>query len=232
MGLAAVAAGLASCSSGRNLQDWEARAGTPWTLPGRVVPVDLQAVAATALTVDAITVELWSAHSASLGPSLHVDTPARTTYHEKQFETRVTLREPLAVGQALRIRVGVRIPPDAPVRRRQGSDQVVYFLRVDVDIPWRPDCYQGWHFVDVLDRLPPRRADEEVLVSPASQDLAGLEVTCPYCGEPPGTRALVSCVACETLHHRDCWREAEACTTFACGEARARDVLLVRPGAG
>lgn len=51
---------------------------------------------------------------------------------------------------------------------------------------------------------------------------------CQYCGTAMTAEDLVFCCSCQTPHHRDCWREAGSCTTFACGSTRALDerVLL------
>jgi hypothetical protein len=45
----------------------------------------------------------------------------------------------------------------------------------------------------------------------------GEAADCQYCGvEIAAGQARVTCPACETPHHEDCWREAGACTTFGC----------------
>ena len=46
-------------------------------------------------------------------------------------------------------------------------------------------------------------------------------VICQVCGEQITDRdESVSCRRCNTLHHRDCWKYFEACSTYGCGEQR------------
>lgn len=49
------------------------------------------------------------------------------------------------------------------------------------------------------------------------------DVVCPFCACAL-EGAVVRCRRCETPHHRDCWREAKGCTTYACGEKKFRSV--------
>jgi hypothetical protein len=229
LGLAAIATGLVSCSGGRSLQEWEA-----WVRAEEVrwqdrVPVDIRAVAATPLSIRAVTVSLWSVRHFRHGAALPPESAPASGYEERQVQVQVELGQRLESGQALRVLTALEIPPDAPVSNSSLGDRTDYYLRVDVDIPWRPDSYQVWRFLDVTDRVARRLPGADQVLLPASHDLEGLTVVCPYCGEPPGERPLVSCHACESLHHRDCWTEAEACTTYGCGEARSRQVLLVTP---
>lgn len=63
---------------------------------------------------------------------------------------------------------------------------------------------------------------------PLGRLLKAKEVLCPYCStrvEP--WDEPVSCSTCETLHHRECWLEAEACTTYGCGQRQALPVQAI-----
>lgn len=50
------------------------------------------------------------------------------------------------------------------------------------------------------------------------------DVRCPYCRngilDEHGDSRLVACVQCGTIHHRDCWNAASACSVFACRSVR------------
>jgi hypothetical protein len=229
-GIAAILAGLVATSSGRSLQEWEARAGAREALRGQTIPVDVQAVAARPLTVRMVTVSLWDVTVVSrrVPGSDNTEYLATHTCHDRR---EVPVEAPLLEGQALRLRTEVRLPPEAPVSETRGASRTSYRLRVDVDIPWLPDSYQVWRFLEVVDRpsRPELAPSSEVALAPAEHSLADLEVTCPFCGEPPGEVPLVACRSCDTIHHRDCWTEAEACTTYGCGETGSRQVLLVTP---
>lgn len=50
------------------------------------------------------------------------------------------------------------------------------------------------------------------------------QATCRVCGEVVMARA-VGCVACETVHHQECWDYSGTCATYACGSDQARPVL-------
>lgn len=49
------------------------------------------------------------------------------------------------------------------------------------------------------------------------------QAICPICGENVKQR-VVRCVSCQTIHHRECWEFAGACSTYACGE-RGYDIV-------
>lgn len=57
--------------------------------------------------------------------------------------------------------------------------------------------------------------------------------TCPYCRFPvkPGEQVQV-CPACKVIHHADCWRENQGCTTYGCRGAAAAAPSLATPGYG
>lgn len=44
---------------------------------------------------------------------------------------------------------------------------------------------------------------------------------CQVCGEDRGDHDLVGCVACQTIHHLECWVYLGGCSTYACGSRRA-----------
>ena len=46
---------------------------------------------------------------------------------------------------------------------------------------------------------------------------------CRVCGAPMGRPGIVFCRRCRTPHHEECWRYNGRCSTYACGEKRARD---------
>jgi hypothetical protein len=39
---------------------------------------------------------------------------------------------------------------------------------------------------------------------------------CKVCGEPIGEGAVITCAACNTPHHRDCWEYVGACSIYGC----------------
>ena len=61
---------------------------------------------------------------------------------------------------------------------------------------------------------------------------AGDEVgkTCPYCRFPvkPGEQAYL-CPACKVVHHMDCWRENQGCTTYGCRGPAAAPMPAAQP---
>lgn len=54
--------------------------------------------------------------------------------------------------------------------------------------------------------------------------LGQAEVRCNFCRDPVGVGLGVACVACETMHHRDCWTEGGGCAVYACGETHHRQL--------
>lgn len=46
---------------------------------------------------------------------------------------------------------------------------------------------------------------------------SGPATACPFCADPMDQGPIVACRRCDTLHHHDCWRAAQGCTTFGCG---------------
>lgn len=48
------------------------------------------------------------------------------------------------------------------------------------------------------------------------KDVDWKATSCPYCAAPIAPADAVACPRCETVHHRDCWAEAERCTTYGC----------------
>jgi hypothetical protein len=70
----------------------------------------------------------------------------------------------------------------------------------------------------------PRREREiEIRLEPPSGQRANAAPTCPYClteiGADEETRV---CPRCQTVHHRECWRENSGCTVFGCTAAPHR----------
>ena len=48
-------------------------------------------------------------------------------------------------------------------------------------------------------------------------DREALKLFCPYCKEElTESTDLVKCSECKTLHHRDCWKEADKCSVYGC----------------
>ncbi len=69
-----------------------------------------------------------------------------------------------------------------------------------------------------------------MLSSFAGADIEGAEMvfierrksTCMVCGEQVGANGQgVSCVLCDTRHHRDCWNYIGKCSTYGCHSRRA-----------
>lgn len=69
-----------------------------------------------------------------------------------------------------------------------------------------------------------RTATPAPLPASGAHAASGEEVgkTCPYCRFPikPGEQVYV-CPACKVIHHADCWRENQGCTTYGCRGAAA-----------
>src|SRR5262249_55154612 len=48
-------------------------------------------------------------------------------------------------------------------------------------------------------------------------DREALKLFCPFCKEElADAMELVKCSECKTLHHRDCWKEADKCSVYGC----------------
>jgi len=42
-------------------------------------------------------------------------------------------------------------------------------------------------------------------------------VICPFCRDvPKGASGLVSCSACQSVHHQKCWQQNQGCSVFGC----------------
>jgi hypothetical protein len=124
------------------------------------------------------------------------------------------------------------IPPDALGRMRAelianalANIQALDPRATAERTPDRPFSAAVWSEAgEVLAQI---RADGRLL--PAALESIGAELPsgrmvidrggarCPVCSEGLADWTLVSCAACETPHHRDCWSYNHGCAVYACG---------------
>ncbi|MBI2943912.1 MAG: hypothetical protein HYY25_06900 [Candidatus Wallbacteria bacterium] len=63
------------------------------------------------------------------------------------------------------------------------------------------------------------RVDSDGIVHIDARGVVPADSRCRVCGEPL-ERATVTCAACETPHHADCWQYLGRCAIFGCGSHR------------
>lgn len=73
----------------------------------------------------------------------------------------------------------------------------------------------------LLDALPGSDGKGRVLIGAVRMKIEADSV-CRVCGASLAEGAVVRCAKCSTPHHKDCWEFNGRCSTFACGETRAR----------
>lgn len=90
---------------------------------------------------------------------------------------------------------------------------------------WPQDAHQldRWLMASfqLLDALPGADGKGRVQIGVVRLKIEADSV-CRICGATLAEGAVVRCAKCATPHHQDCWQFNGRCSTFACGETRAR----------
>lgn len=167
----------------------------------------------------------------------------RVASAEQAVDARLDAGELLELRPALRLPASVPLPQPVVPQRTSDPPAIEWYLEVRLQVagalPARAVFAMhpgpgGAHEDPTAEGPPvfpaPPSSQEDPAPGAALELVAGeLEAapSCPYCADPMQAEGLVACATCETLHHRDCWASAGACTTYGCGSTRATAARLV-----
>lgn len=143
-----------------------------------------------------------------------------TTHLHDVYEKEVLLESSrgLASQESFERTATFELPAHAPASFDGDANQIVWTLKIHIDIPLWPD----WWLDIPIQVLQGSKAPVQVQRSLISVTLQERQ-RCPYCHDLlAGEKAsrLQTCTACRAVFHKDCLRELGSCTTRGCRNSR------------